>query len=283
MMAAQRDPPSARAALATLVSQHGRDVPLDRCAALIAADECPGLNPEVVISALDALAADLTVPADASVYEQVARISHHLFTERGFEGDGESYYDPKNCCLDRVLERHKGLPILLSVVVIEVARRVGVTIDGVGFPGHFVVAPRDADPRFYIDPFHGGRVLREEGLRAHLSQTAGACDVDPATWERFTASVDATAVLTRINNNLKRSWSHQGDLDGVLRAVERNLVLEPGCADHLRDRGMLRAQAGDRPGAIADLETYLQSGPDVWDARQVNQVLGFLKRRLGRG
>jgi regulator of sirC expression with transglutaminase-like and TPR domain len=283
MMAAQWDAPSARAAFATLVGQHGRDVPLDQGAALIAAEECPGLDPSSAVAALDALAADVQVPADASVYEQVARISHHLFAEHGFAGDSEAYDDPENCRLDRVLERHKGLPILLSVVVIEVARRVGVIIDGVGFPGHFVVAPRDADPRFYIDPFHAGRVLKDAGLRAHLSRTAGACDVDPATWERFTASVDGAAVLIRINNNMKRSWARRGDLDGALRAVERNLVLEPDCADHLRDRGMLRARVGDRAGAIEDLEVYLQGGPDVWDAPRVNQVLGFLKRRLGRG
>lgn len=268
-----------RAALVELVARHGRALPLDRAAALLAAEEQDGSCPDRTIAALDALADRLHVPEDASVYERVARLSHALFEVRCFAGDTDEYDAPHNSFLDRVVERRRGLPILLCVVFMEVGRRVGVYIDGISFPGHFVVAPRDAEPRFYVDPFHGGRVLRDDDLRAHLERAAGSADVDPATWRRFTSAVDSASILQRMNNNLKRSWARRGNLAGALRAVDRNLVLEPDSTLEIRDRGMLLAQLGRLEEGIVFLERYLEVDPEAWDAQRVEQALAFLRRR----
>ena len=211
---------------------------LDLGAALLAADEEPGLDPATVVGALDALAATIHIPAGASPFEAVARLNHRLFTELGFTGDEDEYDHPDNSHLGRVLARRRGLPILLSVVYMEVARRHGVIIDGVGFPGHFIVSPQGVSPRFFVDPFHQGLVLRPEALLGRLCERTGARGVDPEAWARFTAAVDARAILVRMNNNLKASWGRRGCLEGVLRAVDRNLALCPQDADEraLRDR-----------------------------------------------
>ena len=268
-----------RAALARLVEQHGSRLPLDHGAALLAAEEQEDSDPATTLAALDALANRLHLPEGASVYERVARLSHALFEVRGFRGDTDEYDSPENSYLDRVLARRRGLPILLSIVFMEVGRRAGVTIEGVSFPGHFIVAPRDADPRFYGDPFHGGRVLRDPDLREHLARTAGTAEVSPDTWQRFTQGVNPSAILQRMNNNLKRSWARRGNLDGALRAVERNLVLDPESTLEIRDRGMLLAQLGRLEEGILYLERYLEADPDAWDAERVEQALVFLRRR----
>lgn len=268
-----------RSALVRLVAEHGRSPPLDLATALMAAEEQPGTDPARTLAALDEAASGLHVPEGANVYERVARISHEMFEVRGFAGDTEDYDAPRNSFLDQVLERGKGLPILLSVVFMEVGRRVGVTVDGISFPGHFVVAPRDAEPRFYVDPFNGGRVLRDPDLRAHLAKTAGTCEVSPDAWRRFTGAVDSSSILQRMNNNLKRSWSRRGDLAGALRAVDRNLVLAPDSTLEIRDRGMLLAQLGRLEEGIAYLERYLEVDPEAWDAQRIERALMFLRRR----
>jgi len=179
---------------------------LDQGAALLAADEEPGLDPAAVLRALDELASSLHIPARSSPIEAVARLNHRLFAELAFAGDDEEYDHPDNSHLGRVLARRRGLPILLSVVYIEVARRHGVGIDGIGFPGHFIVSPRG---------------------------------VDPDAWARFTAAVDARHILYRMNNNLKAAWIRRGHLEGALRAVNRNLALCPADAAEHVDRERL--------------------------------------------
>lgn len=268
-----------RAALVRLLSVHGRDLPLDQAAALLAAEEQSGSEPEATLAGLDSVARNLHVPDGASVYERVARLSHALFEVRRFAGDTDEYDAPRNSFLDRVLERRRGLPILLCVVFMEVGRRVGVDIDGISFPGHFVVAPRGADPRFYVDPFGGGRVLRDADLRDHLARTAGTAEVGPEAWRRFTNRVDSASILQRMNNNLKRAWARRGDLAGALRAVDRNLVIEPDSILEIRDRGMLLAQLGRLEEGICFLERYLEVDPEAWDAPRIHQALRFLRRR----
>jgi regulator of sirC expression with transglutaminase-like and TPR domain len=209
---------------------------LDQGAALLAADEEPGLDPAAVLRALDELASSLHIPARSSPIEAVARLNHRLFAELGFAGDDAEYDHPDNSHLGRVLSRRRGLPILLSLVYIEVARRHGVGIDGIGFPGHFIVSPRGVEPRFFIDPFHKGLILRPDRLLQRLCEGTGARGVDPDAWARFTAAVDARHILYRMNNNLKAAWIRRGHLEGALRAVNRNLALCPADATENVDR-----------------------------------------------
>jgi len=124
-------------ALLALLRAHGDAPPLDRAVALIAADEQPGLVPEDVLAQLDQLAAGLRLPPLCEPVQTVARLHHHLFVELGFRGDEEDYDAPRNSLLDQVLTRRRGLPILLSVVYVEVAKRRGIAVDPVGFPVTF--------------------------------------------------------------------------------------------------------------------------------------------------
>jgi regulator of sirC expression with transglutaminase-like and TPR domain len=267
----------ARAALAAACAEDR--LALDEGAALLAVEELDGGEPAGVLTALDRLAASIFVPPGADLYGFIARLNHKLFSELKLQGDEAEYDHPRNSLLPSVLERRRGLPILLCIVVIEVSRRLGVEIDGVSFPGHFVVSPRGADPRFWLDPFNGGAVLREEGLRSRLHQMAGAQDVDPEAWARFIAPVGADAILARVNNNLKGSYARRGDLDGVLRAVERNLVLRPDELDEQRSRGLLLAELGRVEEARVALEATLVRETDPTQETRVLRFLRGMRRR----
>ena len=119
---------------------------LDEATAWLAAEEHPLADGDDLLALLDVLAERLWIPNDAPLSEQIARLNQHVFMELKFSGDRDHYLDPKYSCLDIVLQERRGLPILLCVVYMEIARRAGIDIDGIGFPGHFLVSPAASDP-----------------------------------------------------------------------------------------------------------------------------------------
>ena len=273
----QADTP--RQTLTDLFRDHGQDLPLGLSVALIAADERPEIEVDSLLGRLDDLAAEIPIRGGAPLFESTARLHMSLFTELGLRGDEQTYGDPRNSCLDQVLDRRMGLPILLSVVYIEVARRLDISVDGIGFPGHFLVSPHDADTRFFVDPFHQGRILTREHLQLRLMDILGDPDPDGVALEQFTRPATTASILVRINNNLKRSWASQNDLEGALRAVERNLVLAPDELDEQRDRGMILAELGRLDQAIDQLERYLEHELSGWDQARVTAIIDVLRRR----
>ena len=201
--------------LQVLVRLYRDEIPLDRAASLISAEEDPRVDPEQVVESLNRLTEGLFIPQDASPFEAVARLNHHLFEVHGFSGDVDSYDSPQNSLLHHVLERKKGLPVLLSLVAIEVARRAGFVLLPIPYPTHFLVAPAHAEPRFYVDPFHQGEVHRPGYLRARLTQIIGQ-EVEDALWLDAVAPASNSAMLFRMCNNLKASYLRRGNIEGAL-------------------------------------------------------------------
>jgi regulator of sirC expression with transglutaminase-like and TPR domain len=264
--------------LRSLVASAGDDLPLDVAAALVSAHEQPWLEVDLLISDLDELAAGLHVPAGASTIQQIARLNHHLFTTLGFRGDEAVYDAPFNSYLDRVLERRKGLPILLSVVYLEVGRRAGIQCDGVSFPGHFLVSTRDHDPRFFVDPFGGGAILRIEQLLSSLAKLLKRPILAREDAEEYLQPCTNRALLVRMNNNLKASFLRRRDDAGALRAVDRMLILAPQWIGLLRDRALLLARLDRSEEAIPPLERYLEAKPTADDADDLNAFLQQLRQ-----
>lgn len=165
-------------------------LPLDEAALLIAAHARPGLDITAGLAALDAIAARVTSP-------DLAALCHELFSVEGFGGNRADYYDPENSYLDRVLERRVGIPITLSVVVLEVGRRVGVGLCGIGMPGHFLVGTTD-EPTRYVDAFDGGKLLDAEGCAQRFAAVTGGQRLDPAAL----APVGPRSILARMLGNL---------------------------------------------------------------------------------
>lgn len=178
------------ARFAVLVARPDEEIPLDEAALLIAAQARPDLDIAAELGRLDELAGGCKEPT-------LDGLTHHLFTELGFRGNAEEYRDPDNSYLDQVLRRRVGIPITLSVLTMEVGRRLGVPLDGVGMPAHFLVRHR-ADPGTFLDPFGGGRRLDAAGCRA-IFTALGGTEWDDA----YLAPVGARAILTRMLLNLQ--------------------------------------------------------------------------------
>jgi len=179
-----------RERFAALVTRPDDEIPLDEAALVIAAHARPDLDIAAELGRLDDLAAGCKEPT-------LDGLTHHLFDELGFLGNTENYQDPDNSYLDQVLRRRLGIPITLSVLTIEVGRRLGVALDGIGMPGHFLVGHR-AEPGTFLDPFGGGRRLDVAGCRAIFESLGGTA------WDdSFLDPVGARTILTRMLLNLQ--------------------------------------------------------------------------------
>jgi len=283
--------PTARLALSRLLARTDTPLPLDEAALLIARDERHDVDIPAARARLDALAHSIRLRPGAPLQEAVARVAIGLFGEGRLTGDSETYDDPQNSDLPRVLERGRGLPILLSIVMLGVARRLGLPLAGVSFPGHFLVGPAKgaleaaglpAERSFWLDPFHGGRVLGVHDLRRSLKRNfPHAPEPGPEDWARLTGPAPPRQVLVRLNQNLKRSWARRKNSDGSLRAIERILLLTPEAWPQHRDRGLLLARVGALSAAESALTTYLAHVPGAPDAPRIAVILSSL--RLQRG
>lgn len=191
--------------------QPGRSsVPLDEAALLISSAIQPGLDVDHWLGQLDQL-------ADAVENRSAEGVADHLFTTGHFVGNRTAYYDWHNSCLDRVIAARTGIPISLSVLMIEVARRVGVDLCGVGMPAHFLVRPAD-DLEVFFDPFHGGRRLDRAGAKSLFENVTGG----QVSWDdRFLDTTPNREIVIRMLNNLKGVFT--GRSDAVRLAIVMDL------------------------------------------------------------
>jgi regulator of sirC expression with transglutaminase-like and TPR domain len=259
-----------------MVSRDDEQINLAQAALLIAAEQYPRLDVEFYLERLDYFA-DLAREQAAETINAVDMISAMnttLFERLGFRGNRESYYDPRNSYLNEVIERRTGIPITLTVVYIEVARRIGFAVKGVGMPFHFIAKHEGESGDIFIDPFNKGMVLGPAGCAELLAEMSGGnIEMQPAYLE----PVNNKQVLTRILSNLLGIYS-ASDYRRALAAIERMLLMNPNSAAHIRDRGLLLAKAGDAPNAIAELERYLAFAPHAADADSVREQIKSIRQ-----
>jgi regulator of sirC expression with transglutaminase-like and TPR domain len=204
-------------------------------------------------------------------------IDHELFTVRGFHGNGEDYSDPANSYLHQVLERRMGIPISLALVYMEVAQRIGLRCDGVGYPGHFIVRCGEPESPIYVDPFNQGVRLDEAELLGRLrGQHLGG-----ATPESFLAAVTRRQVLQRMLRNLHMVFRDRHEIDRWLAVVELSLVLEPWNPALVGERGMLHYRLGNTAAALTDLQRYVEASNPGGVSAPALRLLDELRLRLG--
>jgi regulator of sirC expression with transglutaminase-like and TPR domain len=214
----------------------------------------------------------------------VEALNGYLFGEQGFAGNRTHYDDPRNSFLNEVLDRRRGIPITLALVYIEVARRAGLEVHGINFPGHFLLGCGGASTPLILDPFHGGAVLSEGDCRELLRRHAGD---EVAFSTGLLAPADKRQILTRMLVNLKRSYVRLRSFPQARAVIELLLALDPADAVELRDRGLLSYHLDDLPSALRDLEAYLRIAPpaEEGDARreeldQIWEHVKVLRRRV---
>jgi len=252
---------------ALIASTNGPGQDLAQAALLVARIEYPDLDPEPSLARLDAMgdAARQAIEkhaegsADRSPASCVRALNQYLFDELGFEGNRRRYEDPRNSCLNEVLERRTGIPITLSVVYMEVARRAGLRVDGVNFPGHFLVRCKAPERRpatgLIIDPFHRGALLSEHDCRMLLQRHVGP---EVAFSRSLLSSATRSQVITRMLLNLKRLYVHMRSFPQARDVTDLLLAITPSALSELRDRGLLAYHLNDVTSALRDLQTYLK-------------------------
>ncbi len=264
-------------AFAELLQRDDAEIPLDRAALLFGAVEYEGLDVDGYLGRLNAMASELRgrVSAEQSPARAVAAVNSYLFGELGYGGNALSYYDPRNSYLNEVLDRRLGIPISLSVLYLELARRVGLPLEGVGMPGHFLLRYPDPAEPILVDAFSQGAIVTEEACRQRLRGLYG--DALPLTTEML-EPVGTRAILFRMLNNLKGIYAQHADLARAARTVDLMLLVEPAAVGEYRDRGMLRFRAADFRRARSDLERYLEFRPDAPDAAGVREQIALIDR-----
>jgi regulator of sirC expression with transglutaminase-like and TPR domain len=265
------------ATFAAMLREDDEALDVARAALAIAQSELPSIDSDAYVRQLDLMAERIAarVGPRATAQEKVLAINQHLFQDLGFRGNLEDYYDPQNSFLNRVLDRRLGIPITLSLVYIEVGRRLGLPIVGVGLPGHFVVKVADADGEILIDPFYQGVVLDRAECQRRLDAIYGG---KVTLTEPFLAAVGKRDVLARMLYNLKRIYLRNNDQRRAIDVLDKLLVLQPYAFEDRRDRGMLLYKAGAYAAALDDLRAYLQFLPNASDAASVQRAIAACER-----
>jgi regulator of sirC expression with transglutaminase-like and TPR domain len=242
---------------------------------LIARVEYPRLDPGPYLDRLDAMGdeASLRIAAEAGqeapLPARLDALNRYLFRELEFKGNRDQYEDPRNSCLNNVIDRRTGIPISLSLVYIEVARRAGIRAEGINFPGHFLVRALqdlhtdDPDEGLIVDPFHEGALLDEDACRALLQRQMG----EDVSWEpELLARATRRQILVRMLLNLKMLYVKWRSFPQARQVTDLLLALTPNPIAELRDRGLLAYHMNDFSAALRDLEEYLRRSKRRGDA-----------------
>jgi regulator of sirC expression with transglutaminase-like and TPR domain len=264
-----------------LVSALAAEPPrLDLAALAIAMLNQPELDAPACLHTLDALAARVQMEVErhtdhGEVLGGLSALRHVLADIEGFRGNEEDYQAPENSFLDQVLERKVGLPISLSVLYLEVARRAGIPLYGVPFPGHFLVACDSGDHKLVVDPFHGGTILTEEGCKELLRQVAPQLRFNPS----MLAPAPVELIVYRMLSSLRRVYLEREECERGLAVVDLLLMLAPNHPGELRTRAALLATLGAYRAALQDVERCLELSPEAPDRDRLELTVRELRER----
>ncbi len=268
-----------REEFARLISRPEEDLDLARAALLVAGEEYPGLNIPEHLGRLDGFAEVVRQRApDRLQPEELAKLlGQYLFQEQGFQGNTADYYNPDNSYFNRVLDTHTGIPITLSLLFIEVARRVGLRCRGVGMPGHFLVGLEDSE--FYFDPFNGGAALTAGDCRRLAESLFGP----RMAWrDNYLTPCTKYEFLFRLLNNLKVVYERTGEFDRATGVIQRMIMVNSEATALYKDLAEVQYQQQQYRAALRSLESYRQKTPNAPDAAQVESWIESIRATLNR-
>jgi regulator of sirC expression with transglutaminase-like and TPR domain len=275
---------------AELMAREEPAIDLARACLLIAQDAYPGLDVDGYLGEIERLAARLRgrlAEAD-DAEERIAALNEFLFAELGYTGNANHYYDPRNSYLNEVLDRRTGIPLTLSVLYMEIGRRVGLSLEGVSFPGHFLVRLRLRGALLVLDPFAEGEPQSEADLRARLRRVipegaTGPVPLDEMPLEQFLEPAGKRQILARLLRNLKGIYREADKPERLLDVLNRMLVVAPDAHGELRERGLLYQRMECHRAALKDLVDYSALAPDAPDIEEMRArvlELGAICARL---
>jgi regulator of sirC expression with transglutaminase-like and TPR domain len=264
----------------TAIAPQNRDINLARAALYVAAEQEPDLDVVAYLGHIALLAgsARKMLPGRHSVYDAIHTINELMYKVEGFKGNRENYYDPKNCLLNYVIDDRRGIPITLSILYAEIARRLGHGLRGVGMPGHYLLAAGRGASEVFIDPFNNGGLLsRKECLGLALRGNRVPKGRLAALASRLLPTSDKRSTLKRLLVNLKLMHIKRNESDSALKCAERIQLLDPRDWRNLSELARLQAEVGQYSRAVESFNSFLERAPANTDTSHAEHALKQLK------
>jgi regulator of sirC expression with transglutaminase-like and TPR domain len=255
-----------------VVSVPDEQLDLAEAALLVAQAEYPALDRGAYRARLEQMAGEAGKASRGNTLERIAGLNQLLYGRLGFRGNQDDYYDPRNSFLNEVLDRRTGIPISLSLVYIEVGRRAGLDLVGVGLPAHFLVGVAGRSD-LYVDAFSEGSLMTAADCVERLRELRPDLPFRP----EFLDPVSGRQLLTRLLNNLLMIYSSTSRYPKALAMLERIFCLEPEEPEWLRQRAVVHYHLKNYARAIADLQAYLERVPNAPDHEELAQQLAVLQ------
>ena len=276
-------------AFGALLAVDDAKIDLAHACLLIAQDAYPRLEVERYLGDIERMALRLRgrTPQDLGAEERVAALNEFLFQDLGYRGNTDEYYDPRNSYLNDVMDRRMGIPISLSVLYMAVGRRVGLPLEGVSFPGHFLVRLRLRAGVLVLDPFAAGAPLSEADLRERLQRVippglTPSIPVSELPLDQFLEAASNRQILARMLRNLKAIYRETDQPQQLLDVLNRMLMVAPDSSAELRDRGLVYQKLECYRAALKDLSDYAEREPDAPDMDDVRVRMMELSARCAR-
>jgi len=258
------------------VRKSQEDMSLALAALVVAQEEYSQLPVDRYLARLDLLAEETKDRLDGETAPLLVmqELLSTLYRRHHFRGNREAYYDPRNSFLNDVLDRGLGIPLTLGIVLLEVGWRLGLPLEGVNFPGHFLVRFHGDAVNFLIDPYDGGALRFEDQAQELLDRVYGGM---VRVHDSFLKTARRQEMVVRLLTNLKSLYLNVRDLPRALAAVERILLLRPIASAEIRDRGVILARMGKKDEALEQLEAYLSVAPEAADSQRIKGMVEGLK------
>ena len=275
--------PAPEALFRRILDRPEEEIDLAEAALLIAKNAYRDLDVPGYLARIGELASKLSaqLPEDGTESSRIVALNRFLFEDQGFAPSVENYYDPRNSFLNEVLERRVGIPLSLSILYIEVGRRIGLPLQGISFPGHFLVKCTLKEGVVIIDPYCGGITLSLQDLQQRLRETRGG-EVSRAIVAAMLVAANKREILARMLRNLKGIYLDQRDYVRALSAIDWIIAIMPGEATEVRDRGLIYVKLECFRAALEDLEHYMQKAPDAADMDEIRSHVVELRMSAAR-
>jgi len=254
-----------------LAAAPSEEISLAEGALLIAAEEYDGLDVDAYLERIEEMGAALRrrLRSDISTTEALIALNRYVFDELGFSGNADDYYDPRNSFLNDVIDRRVGIPITLAVLYIEIGRRIGLALQGVSFPTHFLVKCVLREGAIILDPYARGASLGVDDLRARLQTLTRDIELDPPLVASLLAPAAPRDIFARMLRNLRAIYAGKGEPLKALSASKRIIALVPDAAEEYRDRAELYTALECFRAALDDYRQYLRLKPQAPDSASV--------------
>jgi regulator of sirC expression with transglutaminase-like and TPR domain len=267
--------------LTTIIGGPEREIRLTEAALLVATHRYPNLDVRYYLDTIEDFGDTVArqIAGDSSTADKVMALNRYLFDQLGFAPNAQDYFDPRNSFLNDVVERRTGIPITLSLVYMAVGNHLGLTLNGVCYPGHFLVKCDMPHGIIVLDPFSRGRSLDIGDLQRLLRETQGG-EVSRAIVTACLAAASKREILLRMLRNLKTIYMRNQELESALAILNWIVAANPRQAAEIRDRGMVYQGLDCFRAAVTDFERYLELVPDCSDGDDIRERVLQLRRSV---